>query len=64
MVVGLVASRYQKKGRRYSAALFHNHLGWLYETDLVVSDTCLPVLKVSGTLLFAGETLTYPCISW
>lgn len=24
----------------------------------------LPVLNVNGTLLFAGDILTYPCISW
>lgn len=31
---------------------------------LAVSSFFFPVLNEIGTLLPAGETLTYPCISW
>lgn len=30
----------------------------------LVAGTFVPTLKVNGTLLPAGETLMYPCISW
>ena len=36
----------------------------LYHFALAVSSTFFPVLNEIGTVLPAGETLTYPCISW